>query len=105
MDRRQFLLAAGTGAALGLSTTSTSAQLVRKLADDLKNGEFNWFPERSASGPVLIIVSTLGAARWFAWTTASLIARTVKIESGPTAATACPTLGSGGLSGSVGLIR
>ncbi|MCC2975070.1 pilus assembly protein TadG-related protein [Sphingomonas sp. PL-96] len=35
----------------------------------------------------------------------SLIARTIKIESGPTAATACPTLGSGGLSGSVGLIR
>lgn len=50
------------GAAAAASLTSilempARAQLVRKLADDLKNGEFNWFPERSAAGPILIIVS------------------------------------------------
>ena len=33
------------------------AQLVRKYAEQLKNGEFNWFPERSSGGPILIIVS------------------------------------------------
>jgi hypothetical protein len=35
----------------------------------------------------------------------SIIARTITLAGGPAAATACPTLGSGGLSGSVGLIR
>lgn len=35
----------------------------------------------------------------------SLIVRTITLAGGPAAATACPRLGSGGLSGSVGLIR
>jgi hypothetical protein len=35
----------------------------------------------------------------------SLIVRTITLAGGPAAATACPLLGSGGLSGSVGLIR
>lgn len=59
MNRRHFSsLFAGTMAA-GLVTGSNAAmaQLVNKYAEQLKNGEFNWFPERSASGPVLIIVS------------------------------------------------
>jgi hypothetical protein len=34
-----------------------AAQLVDKYAEQLENGEFNWFPERSPAGPVLIIVS------------------------------------------------
>jgi hypothetical protein len=38
-------------------TGSASAQLVTKYAEYLRNGEFNWFPERSAAGPMLIIVS------------------------------------------------
>ena len=32
-------------------------QLVNKYAEQLKTGEFNWFPERSPDGPILIIVS------------------------------------------------
>jgi hypothetical protein len=34
-----------------------AAQRVDKYAEQLENGEFNWFPERSPSGPILIIVS------------------------------------------------
>jgi hypothetical protein len=34
-----------------------AAQRVDKYAEQLENGEFNWFPERSAAGPILIIVS------------------------------------------------
>jgi hypothetical protein len=56
MDRRNFL-SAGVAAALLFSDRQATAQLVRKYAEELKNGEFNWFPERSASGPMLIIVS------------------------------------------------
>ena len=52
--RRQVLSAAP---ALLLATREGAAQQVNKLAYDLKNGEFNWFPERSQGGPVLIIVS------------------------------------------------
>jgi hypothetical protein len=38
--------------------TPASSQLVNKLANQLQNGEFNWFPERSPNpGPMLIIVS------------------------------------------------
>lgn len=48
------LLAVGTSPLLA---GPAAAQLVNKLAYDLKNGEFNWFPERSPGGPVLIIVS------------------------------------------------
>ena len=54
ITRRQMLIAAP---ALLLATREGVAQQVNKLADDLKNGEFNWFPERSQGGPVIIIVS------------------------------------------------
>ena len=54
ITRRQLLIAAP---ALLLATRNGVAQQVNKLADDLKNGEFNWFPERSQGGPVIIIVS------------------------------------------------
>ena len=54
MNRRCLILAAP---ALVLAARPAAAQLVNKLAYDLKNGEFNWFPERSAAGPILIIVS------------------------------------------------
>ena len=33
------------------------AQRVDKYADQLTNGEFNWFPDRSESGPIIAIVS------------------------------------------------
>ncbi|MEY3082745.1 MAG: hypothetical protein RJA94_2730 [Pseudomonadota bacterium] len=52
--RRHMLIAAP---ALRLAPRVGAAQQVNKLADDLKNGEFNWFPERSPGGPVIIIVS------------------------------------------------
>lgn len=54
MGRRR-LLACVAGAVI--APGAARAQLVNKLAYDLKNGEFNWFPERSAGGPILIIVS------------------------------------------------
>jgi hypothetical protein len=58
INRRQFhRLASGSIAALGLGAPSGSAQLVSKYAEQLENGEFNWFPERSPGGPMLIIVS------------------------------------------------
>ena len=60
-NRRNFNhLVAGTFASLGLGAFNSpaSSQLVSKLADQLQNGEFNWFPERSPNpGPMLIIVS------------------------------------------------
>jgi hypothetical protein len=52
--RRKMLIAAP---ALLLAARPAVAQQVNKLAYDLKNGEFNWFPERSPDGPVMIIVS------------------------------------------------
>lgn len=56
MHRRQLLIgsAAAIAAQAGLPA---AAQLVNKYAEQLQNGEFNWFPERSPSGPILIIVS------------------------------------------------
>lgn len=61
IDRRALLTSgAGTLAAAamaGCGITRAAAQLTNKLADELKNGEFNWFPERSETGPTLIIVS------------------------------------------------
>lgn len=56
MQRRQMVFGAVAAAAFPASQ-SAWAQLVNKTAEQLKNGEFNWFPERSAAGPVLIIVS------------------------------------------------
>ncbi len=58
VNRRKVLQAIPAAAAgLAMTTGIAPAQLVNKTADQLKNGEFNWFPERSASGPLLIIVS------------------------------------------------
>lgn len=61
MNRRhfhQFFAGSLASLALGSMHSNASAQLVNKLANDLKNGEFNWFPERSPNpGPMLIIVS------------------------------------------------
>lgn len=61
MNRRTFFARASqsvTAIGLGLLPSSASAQLVNKLAGDLKTGEFNWYPERAPGpGPMLIIVS------------------------------------------------
>lgn len=57
MNRRQFSVIAGSAAALRLTLGPVWAQLVDKPADELKNGEFDWYPDRSPGGPVLIIVS------------------------------------------------
>lgn len=54
---RRLLCTSLAASALPLLAAPAAAQLVNKLAYDLKNGEFNWFPERSAGGPILIIVS------------------------------------------------
>jgi hypothetical protein len=57
IGRRRLLVGASAALALPLLASRASAQLVNKLAYDLKNGEFNWFPERSEGGPIVIIVS------------------------------------------------
>lgn len=61
MNRRHFQRLMGhsfVAAGVGLLPATASAQLVNKLAGDLKTGEFNWFPERAPGpGPMLIIVS------------------------------------------------
>jgi hypothetical protein len=57
MDRRTLFKAAAAASLLPLTGSLAHGQLVRKLADELNNGEYNWFPERSLSGPLLIIVS------------------------------------------------
>jgi len=58
IDRRGFVvrLAAGLAGA-PLLAHAAWAQLVNKTADQLRNGEFNWHPERSPDGPVILIVS------------------------------------------------
>jgi hypothetical protein len=56
MDRRTLLTAAA-GLALPLVTSGARGAPVSKLAEELQNGEYNWFPQRSLSGPILIIVS------------------------------------------------
>jgi hypothetical protein len=56
--KRRNLLAGAVSSALVLPYLPADAQLVNKYAEDLQNGEFNWFPERApAPGPMLIIVS------------------------------------------------
>jgi hypothetical protein len=55
MNRRQFGRAAAATAAFPFN--AALAQRVDKYAEQLTNGEFNWFPERSESGPVIVIVS------------------------------------------------
>ena len=55
IDRRGFVvrLAAGLAGA-PLLAHAAWAQLVNKTADQLRNGEFNWHPERSPDGPVIL---------------------------------------------------
>jgi hypothetical protein len=55
MNRRQFGRVVALAAASRVNPSL--AQLVDKYAEQLTNGEFNWFPERSTDGPVLVIVS------------------------------------------------
>ena len=55
MNRRQFARVAALAAVSRF--TPSRAQLVDKYAEQLQNGEFNWRPERSPDGPVLVIVS------------------------------------------------
>jgi hypothetical protein len=55
MNRRQFGRIAVAAAALPFP--SAFAQLVDKYAEQLTNGEFNWYPDRSTSGPIIAIVS------------------------------------------------
>ncbi|MCB1377304.1 MAG: L,D-transpeptidase family protein [Alphaproteobacteria bacterium] len=58
MNRRAFIYATASGLVLsGQFCRQAYAQLVNKPAEKLGNGEFNWFPERSPGGPLLIIVS------------------------------------------------
>ena len=60
MKRRSFnslVSTAAVSAGFGISVVQARAQLVNKYAEQLNNGEYNWFPERSAGGPMLIIVS------------------------------------------------
>src|SRR3984957_8911586 len=55
MNRRQFGRVAVSTFALPCS--SALPQRVDKNADQLTNGEFNWYPDRSTSGPIIAIVS------------------------------------------------
>ena len=55
MNRRQFGRAAA-GAAI-LRFTPSFAERVDKPAAEFENGDFNWYPARSPSGPILVIVS------------------------------------------------
>ena len=57
LSRRHLFKTAAAMAASFAPAAPAGAQLVNKFAEDLKNGEFNWFPERSSAGPILIIVS------------------------------------------------
>ena len=55
MNRRQFGRVAV--ATVALPFRPALAQRVDRCADQLTNGEFNWFPERSGNGPIIAIVS------------------------------------------------
>jgi hypothetical protein len=59
LPNRRRVVAAGLAgfAALLATVDGARAQLTRKFAEDLENGEFNWFPERSPGGPIVVIVS------------------------------------------------
>ncbi len=61
MNRRRFaFLALGAAlfpAARELVAPALAKGRVDKPAEQLANGEFNWFPERSPTGPIVIIVS------------------------------------------------
>jgi hypothetical protein len=56
MQRRTLLFAAAA-AFVPSGSGHVLAQRVDKYAEQLQNGEFNWFPQRSPAGPILIIVS------------------------------------------------
>jgi L,D-transpeptidase catalytic domain len=57
LKRRAFGTFLLSGVATALGVNAASGQRVQKYAEQLKNGEFNWFPERSSGGPILVIVS------------------------------------------------
>lgn len=58
MKRRDFSKLLAVSALTSFVTPIAGrGALVNKLADELKNGEYNWFPERSPDGPILAIVS------------------------------------------------
>ncbi|MCX7305186.1 MAG: L,D-transpeptidase [Hyphomicrobiales bacterium] len=60
MNRRTFSLMALSSVVGGTALpwgSGRAAVRVNKTAEFLENGEYNWFPERSPGGPVLIIVS------------------------------------------------
>jgi hypothetical protein len=57
VNRRQFTQFFAGSIALPVLASAAQGQLVKKLAEDLQNGEYNWYPERSSEGPLLIIVS------------------------------------------------
>jgi hypothetical protein len=58
MYRRTLLCTVTVIATARLAAGPALAQLANaKHADELRNGEFNWHPERSADGPVIVIVS------------------------------------------------
>ena len=59
LNCRQFGLAVASVATLpaGAWFGPASAQLTDKYAEQLTNGEFDWFPDRSPAGPILFIVS------------------------------------------------
>ena len=54
-DRRAFVIAAL--AAAGVANLGGRRTHKKKSAEDLKPGEWSWYPERSESGPVAVIVS------------------------------------------------
>ncbi|MFT3674205.1 L,D-transpeptidase [Aestuariivirga sp.] len=57
LTRRTFIASSLAPLATAAVPSIAGAQLVNKYAEQLQNGEFNWFPERSAAGPVIVIVS------------------------------------------------
>lgn len=61
MKRREFVTAVGTVALLpfqaGARPQRPHGGLVDKPAEQLTNGEYNWYPQRSPGGPIVIIVS------------------------------------------------
>ncbi len=57
ITRRQMGWAAAGGAASAIATAPVVAKPVDKYAEQLQNGEYTWNPDRSPTGPVLIIVS------------------------------------------------
>ncbi|GAA2853065.1 L,D-transpeptidase-like protein [Aminobacter aminovorans] len=57
ISRRAFGLGVAASVWSGLVASALADTRANKTADFLQNGEYNWFPERSPTGPVVIIVS------------------------------------------------